>query len=199
MAFRYTDLDKKISNYSDFINRRRFPTLLELFVICVGVIIFGVGVSLSVKDTIALCSILFTCVGAMTCYTITQLNRSRDLLQATEFENALFASAMNLHHAFSFIVKRDGAVVYCSPGVKDLFAEFTEAGGSDLKTWIEHVRMPAEASSAIFKAIEGSSEEELVCHLFGNNEHRDPYRIRIDAIPRPKGFFLIRCREDAVA
>ena len=120
MSLRYTDLDTKRSDYSDFIIRRRFPTLSELFMICVAVIIFGVGISLSVNDKIALCSILFISGGAMSLYAITQLNRGRDLLQATEFQNALFASALNMDHAFSFISTGDGKIVYVSRWIQVL-------------------------------------------------------------------------------
>ncbi len=197
MPLRYTDLDTKKSNYSDFIIRRRFPTLLELFMICVAIISFGVGIVLSVSDKIALCSILFAFGGALCLYVITQLNRSRDLLQATEFENALFASALNQDHAFSFIVNGDETIVYFSPGFKDFFTAFTETGGHDLKAWIEAAQIRDEEAAAIVGAIAGATKAELVCHLFGKQEQQTPCRMLIEPIPRPKGFVLIRCSENA--
>ena len=198
MPLRYTDLDTPKSAYSDFVIRRRRPTLAETFIICVGLIIFAAGISLtaSSNDKLALIAVLFILGGCLCLYSITQIKHGRVLLQKTEFENALFASALNMNYAFSFIVDNEGAIVYISPGFKDLFTAFAEADHHDLKAWMEDVHLQADQATAITQAIEGGSKKELACHLLDDQEQRTPYRMLIEPIPRPKGFILVRCRPD---
>jgi len=59
MALRYTDLDTPKSAYTDFVIRRRRPTLTELFIICVGVIIYAASIAIysSSNDRLALMAV----------------------------------------------------------------------------------------------------------------------------------------------
>ena len=199
MPLRYTDLDTPRSPYKNFVIRRRRPTLREIFIICVGVIGFAAGItlSLSTNDKLALMSVLVTLGGCLCLYTITQIKRTRDLLQSTEVQNAMFASALNMDHAFSFITTGDGNMVYVSPGFKDLFKAFTESDSHDVKAWIEAAHLRPENAAAIVKAIEDGSKQELVCDLFTAQENRTRYHMLIAPIPRPEGFVLVRCREQS--
>ena len=43
-------------------------------------------------------------------YAEIQLQRSRDMVLSTEFQNALFASALGINNKFCLIIKRDGNI-----------------------------------------------------------------------------------------
>lgn len=195
MQLRYTDLDTPVSEYNDFVIRRRFPTLLELFVICITAIVFGAGIAMSTHDKITLMSILFTLGGCLCLYTVMQIKRSRDLLQATEFQNALFGSALNADCVFCTIAHNNGNIFYLSPAFKQFFPDFIKTESTSIRTWVEMSQISPEASDAIFTAIEQTRHADVDCTIKDQNHQPHKFTLFIEPIARPHGFLMIRGRE----
>jgi len=110
------------------------------------------------------------------------------LLQATEFENALFSSALGMNHKFCLITHREGNLVYVSPASRNSLLRSPRQMAMTLTAWFDAGHIQAEEAAAILKAVSGVRQGTRCCHLFGDHhEHRSPYRMLIEPIPRPKG------------
>jgi hypothetical protein len=112
MSLRFVDLDAPVSESPDFYVRRSRPTLNELFVLFVVLILVGQGVEYFVHDPLALSAILFTVIGLAAFYATTLTHRHREKQRATEFQNALLASALAIDCGFCLIAKTDSSLVY---------------------------------------------------------------------------------------
>ena len=87
MPFRFLDLDRPVSESPDFTIRSERPTLKELFVVFVTMILTGLCVENAVYDRLALASILFVVIGLAAVYATTQIHVHRQKQRATEFQN----------------------------------------------------------------------------------------------------------------
>lgn len=138
MPFRYVDLDSQPSGYPDFAAPKRSPTLVEQVLICFSLILTGVITVLLIHDAWALIALLFTAFDLGAVYVTQQTHRNRQLLQATEFQNALFASALARKHRFCLIARKDGGIVYANPQFKVLFPGL--GNGGSVQDW--RTRLP---------------------------------------------------------
>ena len=71
-------------------------------------------------------------IGSLTWLTIYFSARLRDLVLATEFQNAMLASAAQLSTRFCLITKRDGSIVYVDPGFQKLFPHFMQSNDRNI-------------------------------------------------------------------
>ena len=121
MLLRFVDLDAQPSGYRDFSGRKRSPTLVEQFFICLTLILAGTIIVLVIHDPGALIALLFFVIGLAAVYVTRQTHHNRQLVQATEFQNALFASVMSQGSLFCLVVGKDGRIVYANPGFRAVF------------------------------------------------------------------------------
>ena len=191
MPFRFVDLDLRPSGYKDFISRERTPKLVEQFLMCLAVLLTGVAIVLLMNNEPELVALLFVVVGLAAVYVTSQTNRNRDLLQATELQNALFASALARGCAFCLIARQqDGEIVYHSPGFSDLFPEARRVGD-----WLAAAKAPPEAAARITDDIGLGREEEVPLAVEARGARPLPLLISVESIRRPAGFMLLRALE----
>lgn len=130
MAERYIDADGRLREIPTFIKRRHgFPlwwlavSFLLAFAAIVSVVYLNIPEALfpvSAVTAITLTALIY--------FTSVYIHNSRDIIMATEFQNALFAGAARAHSAFFLIVKRDGSLVYADKRYNTFFSQETGQG-----------------------------------------------------------------------
>jgi two-component system, cell cycle sensor histidine kinase and response regulator CckA len=122
MFDRYTDKKNMVHNRVDFIKRHygfHLPTLIAIYAAALLIILvvqyLVVSASLLLTLTIV---IIFT---ALAVFSILTINRYQDVIMATEFQNAIFASAMRVNTEFCLIIRHDGSLVYADSGFNKYF------------------------------------------------------------------------------
>ena len=111
MAIRYTDFISRKDAPSDFMPRDRKPTVFELMLIFVFALALSVSLPVFILDKMMLIFWMCLMLSLAGWYVIVEITRSRDLILATEFQNALFASALGFNNKFCLIIKREGSIV----------------------------------------------------------------------------------------
>lgn len=195
MTARITDINYNSTSDKDFIIRKRYPTLLQLFVIFLSVVLIGASVVLAVEDKTALISIIFILGGATSWYVTTLLQRNRDQLLATEFQNALFASALGMNHKFCFIIRRDGNIIYQDRSFQDMFPTFFRQGSHNLDSLMDYGKVSQDDKDRIFKAIEQGDYQKVVFDIRNGDGKFQKIVMNMEPILRPSGFVLMRGRE----
>ena len=195
MAVRYTDLDFGSSGAKDFVIRRRTPTQFHLMLIFASVLLLAVSITLTISDKASLLSILFIMLGTLAWYCMIQIQRSRDLVLATEFQNSLFASALGIHNKFCIIIKRDGGIVYLDRAFQEIFPDFLKQPRRSIDILLEMGRVSKDDSAKIFSAIERGVYEKVIFDIRGTRGAFHRMVMSIEPIMRPSGFILLRGRE----
>jgi PAS domain S-box-containing protein len=188
--------DKSVAAKTDFSIRKHplsISVLLLLFVTALG---FAFVSSLAIQKYPGLWGfgVLALIIGCLTAYTVYFTRRSQDMVLATEFQNALFASAAGLNTQFCLIVKRDGSIVYFDPGFQKIFPKFASLELRAIDALLERGGVSQEEQRKIFDAMEKGSFEKVVFPLNTDSGETIQLIMTIDPLPRPSGFFLLRAR-----
>ena len=186
------------SEDGEFIIRRRLPHIWQLvavFLAGIGLVAWlaMIGNTLSSHTVFAIC--VFGIIAFLTWFTVFFTQRSRDLLMATEFQNAMFASATTLHTQFCLITKQDGTIVYYDPGFQRMFPEFMRMEQRAIDMLLHSSRAPEADRERIFSALSRHVFEKFVLTVTTAEGEQKKVMLNIDPLPRPKGFFLFRGRE----
>lgn len=181
-------------NAKDFIVRKRKPSLPQVFINCLAVLVGALLIAYNVYDRLALASILFILGGGISWYVTVQVQRNRDLAQATEFLNALIASALGMNHKFCVIVGQDGQIVYFDRHFQDMFPSFIEQPNRMLADFLEHASVAAPDREKITRMVEQGGRDKVALEI--GNDHQK-IALSIAPIPRPSGFVLLRGQDAA--
>lgn len=195
MAIRYTDLDPATSGVHDFVIRKRTPTIVQLFVLFITILVvtfFGI-MFVTDKFTLAFMLTLLLCGAGW--YVVMQIQRNNDLLLATEFQNALFASALGINNKFCMIIRRNGNVVYLDRMFQEIFPDFLRQPKRTIDVLLELGKVSREESEKVFTAIERGVYEKVVFEIRGSDNRFNKIVMSIEPILRPSGFILLRGRE----
>ena len=195
MAVRYSDMGLEAIGARDFVARSRVPTFAQVGLIVFSAFLIGVSVTVSIHNVPALITTLFALFAILGWYVIVQLMRSRDMLLVTEFQNALFASAMGLHNKFCLIIKRDGAIVYIDRSFQDLFPDFIKYSTRSVDTLLKQGRVGREDSQRIAGAIEKGTYEKVIFDITDAQGIMHHIILSVEPIMRPSGFTMLRGRE----
>lgn len=118
-----------------------------------------------------------------------ELVKLNHYLDCSEFQSLMFASGMNLHANFSFIINKEKDIVYSDNKAAVLFGyegvkEFTQLS--------DHDGISDRARAHLSDAIEQQKSAEIVAaYTDGRGEKRE-MRICIDPLMRPNGYCVIR-------
>jgi PAS domain-containing protein len=190
MPLRFVDLDARTSAYKDFIIRRRSPTLKELFTLCGTLIITGLCLMYATPNPIGLAALLFTIIGLACVYALIHVHRNRRQLESTEFENALFSSALNKGYHFCLIVAKDGTITYANPGFMDLFG--TIRSGTNVADWLAAGKVTSDDRAALYVAIAHDGDSQTKVSIESQDNHWLSLDLKVEPILRPAGFMLLR-------
>lgn len=194
-AVRYSDMGLDAIGARDFVARSRTPTITQIALIVTSAFLIGFSLVVSIHNTGALIATLFALFAILGWYVIGVLIRSRDMLLATEFQNALFASAMGLHNKFCLIIKRDGAIIYLDRSFQSLFPDFVEHPVRSVDTLLKQGRVLSLDSERILAAIEKGTYEKVLFDITDAQGMVHHIILSVEPIMRPAGFTMLRGRE----
>lgn len=195
MAIRYTDLDLDTNGARDFVIRRRTPTIIQLAVMFGATLLVAVSVVVAVTDKFLLALLLIGFIGLAGWYVILTMQRNRDLLMATEFQNALFASALGLHNRFCMIIRRNGSIIYLDRLFQEMFPDFMRQQTRSIDALLDLGKVSRGDSEKIYSAIERGVYEKVIFDIRGGDNRFTKVVMSIEPILRPSGFILLRGRE----
>ncbi len=195
MSVRYSDMGLDAIGARDFVARSRTPTIAQVSLIVLSAFLIGVSVTVSIHNIPALITTLFALFAILGWYVIIQLMRSRDMLLVTEFQNALFASAMGLHNKFCLIIKRDGSIVYIDRSFQDLFPDFIKYSTRSVDTLLKQGRVGREDAERISSAIDKGTYEKVIFDITDAQGLLHHIILSVEPIMRPSGFTMLRGRE----
>ena len=195
MAIRYSDMGLDAIGARDFVVRQRTPTIPQLGIIVFSAFLIGVSIVFSVANIPMLIATLFALFTILGWYVIVQLMRARDMLLVTEFQNALFASAMGLHNKFCLIIKRDGSIVYIDRLFQELFPDFAKYSIRSVDTLMKQGRVGRADSDRIAAAIDKGTYEKVIFDLTDAQGILHHVILSVEPIMRPAGFTMLRGRE----
>ena len=191
---RFSDLDSPPNGYPDFTIRRQRPTLVEMFVFFLVLVLTGVGCVLMIDNRLAVISILFTVLGLASYYAGRQVHRNREQQRATEFQNSLFASALAKGCRFCLIAGKDGVIVYANPGFHALFQ--ARKAGCTLEEWLAAAKVSPGDRKTLLDVIDREGCVQLPLAIEGNDHERHSVLLSVEPVERPKGFILLRARDN---
>jgi two-component system cell cycle sensor histidine kinase/response regulator CckA len=195
MPIRYTDLDPSTSGVNDFVIRRRVPTLIQLFTLFIVILLVTFGGIMFIRDDFTLAFVLTLLLSAAGWYVVVQMQSNNDLVLATEFQNALFASALGINNKFCMIIRRNGNVVYLDRAFQELFPDFLHQSKRSIDILLEQGRVSRSESEKVFTAIERGVFEKVMFEIRGSDNRFNKIVMSIEPILRPSGFILLRGRE----
>ncbi|MDE3016884.1 MAG: PAS domain-containing protein [Pseudomonadota bacterium] len=192
---RYSDMDINASGARDFVMRKRRPTVPQLLMVFTMALVVSISLTVAVMDKIMLGVLLVILFGSIGWYVIVQLQRSRDIVLTTEFQNALFASALGINNKFCIIIKRDGNIVYLDRSFQDMFPDFIKLARRTVDILLEYGRVSREHSDKIYRAIEHGVYDKVIFDIRTAGGEFHKIVMSIEPIMRPSGFILLRGRE----
>lgn len=178
----------------EFIVRRRIPTLMQFFLLLASnyaVIVLAYLLSGSLVTFAAIALFLLAITTAVAVWSVQQ---SRDLVLFSEFQNALFSSALGMHNTFCLIVRQDGAVVYTDQGFKTLFPEFEEATQRNVTSFFTVASMVHDEASIIDRLISSGESGVYVTTVKGVDRESAKMVLSVDPLRKPQGYTLVRGR-----
>jgi PAS domain S-box-containing protein len=195
MAIRYSDMGLDAIGARDFVARQRTPTVLQVGIIFLSAFLIGVSIVISIPNVLMLITTLFALFAIIGWYVIYQLMRSRDMLLATEFQNALFASAMGLHNKFCLIIKRDGSLVYIDRSFQTLFPDFTKNSNRSVALLLHQGKVSREDADRVQNAISSGTYEKVIFDITDAQGIIHHVVLSVEPLMRPSGFVMLRGRE----
>lgn len=183
----------------DFVVRKRNHAAMQWLIICLSVIMVCLSVTLMIADRLTVTSTLFVIIGITCWYVATQMQHNRDLLNATEFQNALFASALGLGHKFCMIITRDGGVIYFDRPFQSCFPDFMKQPARSLGVFLELTQVSDAEREKLMSAIQQGGYDKITLTVRTAGGVTERMLVSIEPILRPSGYILLRGRDEKQA
>ncbi len=195
IRFADTQINSKKTTSQDFTPRRRVPLWQTLCIMFGAVLSFSLLLSIFVKDTSLFAAIIFIVVSILGAYVVITLQRSRDLMLATEFQNALLSSALSQSNEFCLIIKNDNTIAYMDKSFQEMFPSFYKESRRAIEVLLEYGQVTKEEKKRVFSALERQARSNIVFEITDNKKQTHRIIMNIEPIHRPKGFMLLLGRE----
>lgn len=195
---RFSDYSVEETDRGDFVIRKRIPPLWQLgglFVAGLLGIVCLAWFSNQWEQNIIFIALAAGILLMLAWYTLFFTQQNRDLLLATEFQNALFAASTALHTRFTLITKQDGSIIYYDPGFQELFPEFLRMEQRAIDVLLRAGRATDADLERITQSLRNGVFEKFILNLTLEDGRIRRMMLSIDPLPRPRGFFLFRGRE----
>lgn len=198
MSIRFSD--NILGNIQDtgFIVRDRIPRSLQILLLFLGIfdlICFSAYLTDDSGVNITFLIVLLSSLGLLGGIIFFLVRRFHRVILATEFQNAMFASATQIGTRFCFITNSDGLLFYVDYGFQKVFANFVSSGSRTLKELTAFTEMSKEISNSVFETLKKGKSSNFVWSFKDASGAPVTMVTTIDAIARPKGYFMIRGRD----
>lgn len=186
--------EENYQSADDFKTRERLPTILQFTL--TSAVIFGLltiiyFASKSATTFLILTGILMLISAGISVYLI---QKDRDMLIATEFQNAIFSSAINIGNEFYFITHNDSQIVYYNHGVRRIVPGFDKNRRFDIDNFIIAASLNDDDANRLTGALSQSTPSQIVITITNKEQVPQAFMLSIDPISRPANYFLIRGR-----
>lgn len=189
------NMDLRAGAVPDFVARRRSPVLFTVVVITGVCFLLSCIFLFLIENTLWRVVLLATTFAAFCSYALIKIQHTHDLLMATEFQNALFSSAIGISHKFCVIMKQDGTITYLDQAFQELFPSFVQQGKRHVDVWLEQSKVAREEREEIVQALKRDGFSKIICVMRTANEGYYKMVLSVEPIVRPHGFVLLRGRE----
>ena len=198
MAIRFSDDLFHNTEGSDFIVRKRLPMALQIitvFAMAFAAIYFtGCVMKDSGSKTVFIVT-LFCTIGILSWLTVFFSASLRDLVLATEFQNAMLAAAARLSTRFCLITKRDGSIVYIDPGFQKLFPHFMQNPDRNIESLLNSAGIAQDIIQTIFAGLQSGEPGRTLLAFPQSGQEPMQIMMSVEPLPRPRGYFLMRGRD----
>lgn len=181
----------------DFVVRKRNHAVMQWLIIVLSVVMVCLSVTLMIADRLTITSTLFVIIGVTCWYVATQMQHNRDLLNSTEFQNALFASALGLGHKFCMIISREGNIVYFDRPFQATFPEFMKQPGRSFDAFLTLGQVGDGDKEKLHDAIRQAVYEKISLNIRCARGDMQKLTFVVEPILRPNGFILLRGRDES--
>jgi PAS domain-containing protein len=198
MVTRFTDDLFSNTDGSDFIVRKwRPPAIHLIFIFAIAfVVIYLTAIIMSDMGNRAyFFMVLVVIIGSLGSFTVFFAARIRDLMLATEFQNAMLASAAQLSTKFCLITKHDGTIVYIDPGFQKIFPHFMRSGSHTIDGLLKSAGIEPHILRQVVTILNKNQADRIVLDFKDSQGKSMPMMVTVDVLPRPKGYFLFRGRD----
>lgn len=179
----------------DFVARKRIPTPLQfLMLFGFNFILITLVYFLCRDSTLGFIACAFIILAASSTVTMLSIQRGRDMLMVTEFQNALFAAALGVNTMFCLILRRDGSVAYADRGFQSMYPQFERSAFHGLQEIIGISYLSREDSEKIWNAVHEFRAEQHIVTMRDADGLAHKVVLAIDPIRRPKDYFILRGR-----
>ena len=179
---------------SDFFIRNRGDSMQQMIVLTVVTVLIATA-TISINEKLATTSIVLILFGCISWYLTLDVKNNLNLVKATEFQNALFSSALGMNHDFTFIVNlKDSKIFYHDRLLQNSFPYFFKQEQNDLFTFLEQAKVNPDNQKALQSLLETGSAQNMVLEI-EIEEKREKIALSLEPVPRPTGFMLIRGRK----
>ncbi len=124
-------------------------------------------------------------------FAVILVNKIRDIILETEFQNLIFASSARVGSDFCLIVNADKMVVYCDYNFSEIFSSFKNHADA-FKKLLSHEGLKKADKEKLVRALSDGASEKVPFVLTKPNNETRKMSITIDPISRPTGYSIIR-------
>ncbi|MBY0406938.1 MAG: hypothetical protein K2Q01_04550 [Rickettsiales bacterium] len=195
MPLRFSDFRKGAGKPGDFAVRRYDPGLVKLVCLFFAALVLGIGITSMLLTPLQLMVALTLVMAALGTYVIVQLQRTRDLLITTEYQNAMFASALAYNCRFCLIMKREGSIVYMDTGIRKMYPDLQQERQITLSNLLKLGKVGAVEREKILDMVQRGQAGRGLCDMRSADNRLHQVMLELQPIHRPSGFLLLRGRD----
>ncbi|MEZ5691966.1 MAG: PAS domain-containing protein [Rickettsiales bacterium] len=184
-----------IDDNHDFVVRKRRPLWQTLCIMFAAVLPITILLSFFVENTVIFGQVLFVLLISVGTYVVVVIQKNRDLVLATEFQNALLSSALSSSNKFCLIIKDDGSISYIDRSFQQMFPDFYKEPRRAIDVLLERGQVSKDDRKIVFNALENRVHKKVILDITDAKGKAYKIVMSIEPIPRPKGFMLLRGRE----
>lgn len=197
MPIRYSDFRKRSDAPADFTVRRYNPSLLKMILLFFLALAAGIGITALLLPPLPFIIALTVVMAGLGTYVLLKLQRTRDLIIATEFQNALFASALGHNSRFCLILTREGAITYMDQGLQRMFPDLLRDRQISLAGLLKLGRVGGVEREKLLDAVQRGRADRVRLEMRSADGRPHPVALTLQPIARPSGFILLRGEDDA--
>lgn len=217
MAKRFLEKDDLASHELEFVRRSHGVSTWWLGITFASAYVFILIFAYFVapQDTLMIVTFIGGILATLGAIALSYVLKQKDIIEHTEFQNALLAGAARINNQFCIIAKYDGSIVYVAPEFAKRFPQFHGNQLHHINDLLEYtndvekermanalaVGQPAHISLETLTMDKGTKALTLALDPIGiyNANEQGRLMLAVDPLPRPSGYFFIRAKEDSIA
>lgn len=191
---RYFENNTAHARPPEFQPRRWVPSIVQLILVVGLSFITLMCAYLWAGSALVFAAVVIVLLAFVNGMMIWESQRARDQVLSSEFQNALFSSAIRLNTLFCLILHRDGTVAYCNEGFTKLFPRFNKGGTRHVDLFFEQAGLLPQQIDQLYSALAHDEPVQLVADLRDGDGLRHRVMVSMDPLRRPHEFAILRAR-----